>query len=161
MKNVKEIHITVETPPPVKINNYIPDSYGYTYSWNVECDFFCWRHKRLIFFLLVLCIASGIALGIVLSSKSDTSTTTTNPCEKYKMDDLANSVTLDCFNYIWTNGGCKGSVPGGYNGWWRRSPQGGKTILCIDPNIGERCGAGNYGTIINNIFVCDLNYKGY
>jgi hypothetical protein len=42
-----------------------------------------------------------------------------------------------------------------------RSPSGGKTILCIPPNIGDRCGAGSYSYVVNNAFTCNLDYKGY
>jgi hypothetical protein len=159
--NSKEIFITVNTPPPFKVNNYIPSDYGVEYSWDIKCQFFWWRHKKIILFGVFSVIAVGIALGIVLSSKTPSSSVNTNPCESYKMDDLASSITLECFNYIWTNGGCKGFAPKGYLGWWLRSPEGGKTVPCIPPNIGERCGAGSYGTVVNNIFVCDLNYRGY
>jgi hypothetical protein len=178
-QTVKEIYITVVDPPPVtvspvtvspvKVNNYIisnisniPNTYGFTYRFEVECQFFWWRNKKLILLCVFLFISLGISMGVYLGTSNSSSTTTsTNPCETYKMDDLANTVTLRCFNYIWTNSGCNGFVPSGYMGWWLRSPEGGKTIPCVPPNIGERCGAGNYATIINNIFVCDLNYRGY
>ena len=99
------------------------------------------------------------------SPSSSASTTTTDPCSSYRPDDLANSISLSCFEYMWKNAGCiekgKGTVPNNYNGWWLRSPSGGKTVLCIPPNVNERCGAGNFGTVVNNICLCDLNYSGY
>lgn len=128
-------------------------------STSVKCIFFCSTYKRCLTILCMLSVISIITLVIIISQS--TSTSISNPCATYTTSDLASSISLECFSYLWINAGCKGMIPNGYNGWWLRSPQGGKTILCNYGIAEENCGAGNYGTIINNIYKCDLYYKGF
>lgn len=167
-----KIHPFQPTPPsPISIvihnNNYFDqDTYNDRFTWDVRYQFFWWKYKCLIVFLSVVLLASIIILSLVFfNSSSETSSSSSNPCEKYRADDLANSISMACFQNIWSKAGCvekgKGTVPDEYNGWWLRSPSGGKTVPCIEPNVNERCGAGNYGTIVNNLWICDLNYRGY
>lgn len=137
------------------------DEYGQHYSWDVRC-MFCWEsNKRLIILIICCIIITIVTVGILIFRSSSTSTTTTNPCSNYVPGDLASSVSLDCFRFLWQNNGCKTTVPDGYKGFWLQSPSGGKTVLCTPPNIGDQCGAGSYSYIINNVWVCNLNYKGY
>jgi hypothetical protein len=128
-------------------------------STSVKCMFFCSTYKRCLTILCMLCTLCIIILVIIISG--DRSTSSSNPCATYTTSDLASSVSLECFRYLWINAGCKGMVPNGYNGWWLRSPQGGKTVLCTNGIAEEYCGAGNYGAIINNVYKCDLYYKGF
>ncbi len=154
--------------PPVGITIDNENDYNHYnhFTWDVRCQFFWWKYKAVIFVLLFLILCGIISVMIVFNSnKSSPESTSTNPCSTYKMDDLANSISMNCFQTLWKNVGCiekgKGTVPSDYKGWWLRSPEGGKTVFCIYPNVNERCGAGNYGTIVNNLWICDLNYKGY
>lgn len=128
-------------------------------SSGVKCAFFCSTYKRCLSILGILFLI-GI-ISIIINISGDRSTSSSNPCATYTTSDLASSVSLECFRYLWINADCKGMVPNGYTGWWLRSPQGGKTILCINGIAEENCGAGSYGAIVNNIYKCDLSYKGY
>lgn len=127
-------------------------------SSGVKCEFFCSTYKRCLTFLGIVCLIGVITIIII---SQNTSSTTSNPCASYTSSDLANTISLDCFRYLWIKKDCKEMVPNGYHGWWLRSPQGGKTILCVNGIAEEYCGAGSYGAIINNIYKCDLLYKGY
>lgn len=138
------------------------DEYVHHYSWDVRCMFYWESYKWLIIFLITCAIIAIVTASIVLTRSSSGSTTSSsNPCSAYVQNDLASSVTLECFRYIWQNAGCKTLVPNGYNGFWLRSPSGGKTVLCIPPNVGDQCGAGSYSYIINNVYTCVLDYRGY
>lgn len=155
---IKDTIITIEPYKP-----YIPtleSIYDQSHiSLDVKCSFFCSTYKRCLTIVGIICIISIISIIIAISQ--NTTSTSSNPCSSYTSSDLASSITLDCFRYLWSNVGCKGIVSNGYNGWWLRSPQGGKTILCIHGIAEESCGAGNYGTILNNVYKCDLSYKGF
>jgi hypothetical protein len=159
---MKIVPITIENHVSIKIYE------NENYSWGVRCEFFYEAHKwKIITFLILL--LSGVISLIVILSKTKTSSSSSgvydNPCENYKDDDYASGVSLSCLRQLWDIAGCitkgKGTIPDGYNGWWLRSPSGGKMVLCVPPNTGDRCGAGNFGIIRNMIFVCDLNYRGY
>ena len=128
-------------------------------SSGVKCAFFCSTYKRCLTVSAILSLIGVLTFVILLTR--NTSTSSSNPCTSYTTSDLASSVTLECFRYLWENNGCKGIVPNGYHGWWLRSPQGGKTILCTNGISEENCGAGSYGAIINNIYTCNLSYKGF
>ena len=149
---------TIHLNPPERIKIVLEKEP--TYTWDVECMFFCSKYKRLLIFLFFLVMACIIGTVVALSSRKPT-TTNDDPCSEYKSDDLAADVSLACLRLMWSNSGCKGDIPTGYTGWWTRSPKGGETVLCIPPNINERCGVGNFLAIKNNIWVCDLNYKGF
>lgn len=146
--------ITIETMETVENNNH------FQYSLDVKCMFYWETYKRLFLFLFGILIIMIIVMIIILRPTSS-STTSNSPCEKYKQDDMASSVSIECIRYVWANAGCKSSVPDGYNGFWRRSPEGGKTVLCIPPRTDHLCGAGSYSYLINNAFKCNLDYKGY
>lgn len=162
-----KIHPFQPTPPPSVIIT-IDDEYAH-FSWDVRCQFFWWKYKQLILCFSFLILSAIIAITIVAlkssSSSSSSSISSSDPCETYRSDDFASGVSLACLRSIWSKSGCvekgKGTIPDGYSGWWLRSPSGGKTVPCVYPNIDDKCGAGNYGTIINNLWVCDLNYRGY
>lgn len=131
-------------------------------SSSVKCSLWCSTYRSSI-----LCIGTSLVITIILlvvllrASHSTTESTSTNPCEGYKMDDFASSISLACFRFMWLNAGCKSTVPDGYAGWYLRSPDGGKTVLCLPPKTGSLCGAGSYGAILNSIWRCDLEFKGY
>lgn len=128
-------------------------------SIGVKCSFFCSTYKRCLAVSAILSVISIIIVVILITRT--TTTSSSNPCSSYTASDLASSVSLECFRYLWVNSGCKGTVPNGYDGWWLRSPQGGKTVLCTNGVMGESCGAGSYGTIVNSIYKCDLSYRGF
>lgn len=156
---IQDTQLSIEPYKP-----YIPTMESSIYDQphirlDVKCMFFCSTYKRCLTILGILSLISIITLVIIISQS--TSTSSSNPCATYTTSDLASSISLECFRYLWINAGCKGMVSNGYNGWWLRSPQGGKTVLCNYGIAEENCGAGNYGTIINNIYKCDLYYKGY
>jgi hypothetical protein len=160
---MKSIQIHPETPPPITIT--LPSIYDEPHiSTDVKCAFCCESNKRCIIPTAIMGLI-GMIIAIVVLKNSGTSTsgttTSVNPCEAYKSDDMASGVSLACFRYTWANAACKTIVPDGYAGWYLRSPVGGKTVLCIPPNTGSACGAGSYGTIINTVWHCDLDFKGY
>lgn len=111
--------------------------------------------------IMILFAIIGTVIAITQTAAPSATSTSTNPCEMYKPEDLASGVSHACFSYIWTNAGCKSTVPDGYAGWYVRSPDGGKTVMCIPPNTGVACGAGSFSAILNNAWHCDLNYRGY
>lgn len=156
---IQDTQISIEPYQPYipKIDSSIYDQPHI--SSGVKCAFFCSTYKRCLSILGILCLIGIISIIIITSG--DRSTSSSNPCATYTTSDLASSVSVECFRYLWINTGCKGMVPNGYNGWWLRSPQGGKTIICINGIAEENCGAGNYGAIINNIYTCNLSYRGY
>lgn len=166
---MKIIPISVNIPPPPSISvkmEEIPVHENSYYSWNVRCSFFYNAHKWKINFITLLAISAIITISISISDTSSSSTDTgLNPCIKYKDDDYASEVSVKCLQKLWDLSGCitkgKGTVPDNYKGWWLQSPSGGKTVLCIPPNTNERCGAGNFATIRNSIYICILDYKGY
>jgi len=148
----------------ITINSYKPEMLSSIYdephiSMDVKCTFFCSTYKQLISILGFILLVSLIITIIFITKNKSTSDS--NPCISYTINDLASSTTIECFRYLWNNAGCKATVPNGYNGWWLRSPQGGKTIICTNGITDNNCGAGNYGTILNNIYHCDLSYKGF
>lgn len=108
--------------------------------------------KFLVFLLLIIIII----LIIVFSDLK----TENNPCINYSGTDLASSVSLTCFRYIWKKNLCKDNIPDNYKGWWLRSPDGGRTVNCIYPKLNDQCGAGNYLTIIIYSRNCIINYNG-
>jgi hypothetical protein len=150
---------TVDTQSTVEL----PSSFDQPHlSSSVKCSLWFEIYRQSIICLgiaIVICVI--IAVVFLRRSDSAPDTTSTNPCEGYKSDDFASSVSLTCFRYMWANTGCKSAVPDGYAGWYLRSPDGGKTVLCVAPKIGPLCGAGSYGAILNSIWRCDLEYKGY
>ena len=164
-----EIRVQIAPPPQVTVrierppNNFLTmEDLEDHYSCEVKCNFCWWKYKNWIALFICVVLASIIGLGIALSKSSTSSASTaTNPCETYKDDDFASGVSLECLRTLWANSNCKGSIPDGYMGWWLQSPDGGKMVLCIPPNTGSRCGAGNFGTIRNNMYVCNLDYRGY
>ncbi len=161
MKTAKIHPFSLPTPPEIVISTSIYDEPHL--STGVKCAFCCESNKRCIILIgIVLVIGIIVAIVTLKGSGSDTSSTTsTNPCESYKADDLANSITLACFRTMWANAGCKSVVPDGYAGWYLRSPDGGKTVLCVPPTLHERCGAGSFGAVQNSVWRCDLDYRGY
>lgn len=147
-------------PPAIVIT--LPSSQDQPHlSSSVKCSLWCETYKRMIIFLGILFIIAVMGAVIAISRGSSTSTSVTNPCETYKADDFASGVSLACFRTMWTNAGCKMGVPNNYAGWYLRSPDGGRTVICIPPKTGNLCGAGSFGTIQNSIWRCDLEYKGY
>jgi len=136
--------------------NQIPSEYeGIEYTWSIKA-YFCWlKYKKLILLSIFLLILLLIILLIIVSKKKSSSE---SPCQQYLPQDLASSVSLDCFRWLWQRT-CNQYVPDNYQGFWLRSPEGERMISCIGNE--ERCGAGSYTYIINNMFVCNLNYRGY
>jgi hypothetical protein len=161
--NTAKVHPIVTTaPPPITVvTSSVYDEPHL--STGVKCAFCCESNKPCIILTSVLVLIGIIATVIALKNSGSSTNTSgsNNPCESYKSDDLAGSITLACFRTMWANAGCKTSVPDGYAGWYLRSPEGGKTILCIPPNINERCGAGSFGAVQNSVWRCDLDYRGY
>ncbi len=143
-------------PPTIKIHlESIYDSPHYSLS--VKCNFFYDKYKKIInFSLLILIICIVITITVLVNKTA----TEKNPCILYSDDEYASKISLECFQYMWLKG-CKNTVPNDFNGgWWLRSPQGGQMVPCIDPNIGNRCGAGSFKTIRTYLFHCNLNYEG-
>jgi len=128
------------------------------FSLSVKCMFFWMRYKKIL-----SCIGIILLIGVIslISAVTKSSKNENFPCINYTSQDLASTVSIECLRYLWKGNGCKGEIPDGYNGWWNRSPQGGKTVMCLYPNIGNLCGAGSFSTITTNFFVCDLNFKGF
>lgn len=147
------------SPPEIVISRSIYDEPHL--STGVKCAFCCESNKRCIILTSIFALIGIIVTVIALTRSGTTATTATNPCESYKADELANGISLACFRYMWANAGCKTMVPDGYAGWYLRSPDGGKTVLCVYPLVGERCGAGSYGAVQNSIWRCDLAYEGH
>lgn len=158
---VYPLDVAVKPPPDIVV--VLPSSWDEPHlSPTVKCSLCCETYKRgfTLLGILAMIVVIGILIAISKGSSS-TSNTGANPCEEYKSDDFASAVSIACFRIMWTNAGCKSVVPDGYAGWYLRSPDGGKTVLCIPPKTDSLCGAGSYGAIQNSIWRCDLNYKGY
>lgn len=152
--------VTYATPPDLVIT--LPSSQDQSHlSLSVKCSLWCEMYKRLLIFLGVIVVIVIIGIVIAISRNPSTTNSSTNPCDSYKSDDFASGVSLACFRYMWTNAGCKAPVPDGYAGWYLRSPDGTRTVLCIPPRIGSLCGAGSFGMIQNSVWRCDLDYRGY
>jgi hypothetical protein len=144
--------------PDIKIT--LPSLYDEPHiSWNVKCSIFYGNNRKLCNFIIfiVICI---IIVTIILLTRNISPTKNESPCISYQSEDYASSVTIECFRYLWKNSGCNNNVPDNYRGWYLRSPNGGKTILCIPPNTGDLCGAGSYKTILTTIYTCNLEYRG-
>ena len=166
---MKIVPISLNTPPSISIRiEEVPIYENSYYSWDVRCTFLYNAHKWKINFFILLILSAIITISVIVSSTTTSSSSTDvdlNPCNIYKDDDYASQVSIKCLQKLWDSAGCvtkgKGTVPDNYKGWWLQSPSGGKTVLCIPPNTEERCGAGNFGTIRNTIYICILNYRGY
>lgn len=148
-----EINI-VENPNPITVQ--LGSIYDTNHTFCIKLKFFYDRYKKLIMFLGIIVF---ILIIIAILSLTNLSSSVGNPCILYTDSDLAQDVSMGCFNHMWRNT-CKGNIPGDFNGgWWLRSPEGGKTVPCYPKNVGK-CGAGNFGTIRTNIFRCNLYYEG-
>lgn len=124
---------------------------------SIRCRFFYETHRKKILILSIICIIALIVSIIILSPKNNKDN---NPCLKYSSNDLASSISIECFRYIWKNHGCATTIPDNYDGWWLRSPRGGQMVPCIYPNTGSLCGAGNYLVIVIYSRHCNINYDG-
>lgn len=153
--------VTYAAPPDLVIT--LPSSQDQLHlSLSVKCMLWCETYKRGVALLGIVLLIVVIGTIVALSGgSSDSTTSSTNPCFAYKADDFASGVSLACFRYMWGNAGCKTPVPDGYAGWYLRSPDGTKTVLCIPPHTGYLCGAGSYGMIQTSVWRCDLDYRGY
>lgn len=161
--SVAKVHPFVIAPPPNVVIT-LPSSWDQPHlSLSIKCSLLCETYKRgcILLGVVVILALIGAIIGITQGASTSTTGSTTNPCEEYKADDFASGVSLACFRYMWTNAGCKTVVPDGYAGWYLRSPDGGKTVLCIPPQTGPLCGAGSFGAIQNSVWHCNLDYKGY
>lgn len=109
-----------------------------------------------IVFILFILISGGAVLGVLLMSKQ----TVVLPCAEYTMDTFATKVSVECIQYIW-NIECPTrpfSIPAGYNGWWKQSPQGSTLVKCNGGLSGAQCGAGSYGNILVYMQFCNFYY---
>lgn len=159
-----KVYPIIHAPPPSLIITLPSTSDQDHLSSSVKCSIWCDIYKRTILIVGLILLLAIIIIVVVLSRSggaSSSTSTTTNPCESYRPEDFASSVSLTCFRYMWANAGCKSTVPDGYAGWYLRSPDGGKTVLCIPPKTGALCGAGSFGTLQNSVWRCDLDFRGY
>lgn len=163
MMSAKIYPLDVAIKPPPEVVVILPSSWDEPHlSMSVKCSLCCETYKRGIILLgiAVVLVIIGAIIGLTRGSSSST-TSSNDPCTEYKPDDFASGISLACFRSVWINAGCKSVVPDGYSGWYLRSPDGGKTVLCIPPRTGSLCGAGSFATILNSIWRCDLDFKGY
>lgn len=114
------------------------------------------RYTKIISCLLVVIIIIVIII-IVEINKQDSKD---NSCIGYLHSEFASAISINCFRLIWKNNGCKDVIPDNYNGWWLRSPEGGRMVPCIYPKIKNLCGAGNFLVILTHSSNCNLNYEG-
>lgn len=125
-------------------------------SWTIKCRFFYYRNRLLINLMMSILFIGCIISSIVISRSSGENPET--PCLVYSPEDLASSISIQCFRYIWRN--CHQSIPNDYKGWWLRSPKGLQMIPCISSLPEEKCGAGSFRTIATYSYLCKLDYKG-
>lgn len=144
-------------PEPEPLQENIESIYNSPhFSISTKCRFFYDSYKKLINFFIFIILLIVIISLFTNNSKNNYD----NICLKYSQDDFANTVSLQCFKYIWHKT-CKTEIPTNFNGgWWLRSPRGGTLIPCIKPDIGEKCGAGSFKTISTYLFKCNLYYDG-
>jgi hypothetical protein len=146
--------------PPSSVTVELGSIYDTPHSFWVKFQFFMDTWRRCLLLSGIGFIAAIIATIVLLRSSSSSDVGSgSHPCITYRAEDMAESVTLDCFRYLWTNAGCKSTVPDGYKGWYLRSPSAGKTIPCLGPTD-MSCGAGSYGVLVNSVYHCDLGYMG-
>lgn len=146
--------------PPSSVTVELGTIYDTPHSFWVKMQFFMDTWRRCLLLSGVGVIAAIITTVVLLRSSGADTGSGSQPCMIYRPEDMAESVTLSCFRYLWINGGCKSAVPDGYKGWYLRSPLGGKTVPCLS-SADTACGAGSYGTLINSVYHCDLGYLGH
>lgn len=115
------------------------------------------RHNLAwIVFILFILIAGGAVIGVLLMTKQ----TAVLPCSDYTTDTFATKVSIECIQYIW-NTECSTkpfSIPAGYSGWWKQSPQGSTLVKCNGGLSGTQCGVGTYGNILVYMQFCNFYY---
>lgn len=112
--------------------------------------------------LCVIIMSSLICILTFLWIKSTTAGPSF-PCSAYSNLSLANTISIQCLQYIWSLNKCAlPSVfpPVGYQGWWNQSPQGSVSVKCDSVNSGTSCGAGSYQTIYTYMQFCNAYYTG-
>ena len=124
-------------------------------SLSVKCGFFYYQNRLAVILLGAILLIGGITSIIAITAPS---IQYENPCLTYSPDDLASTISLECFRYIWRN--CPQPIPDGYHGWWLRSPQGGQMVPCYPSLREDQCGAGSFRTISTYAYLCKLDYKG-
>jgi len=114
------------------------------------CRSFCLQHSKWI----ILCVFLSI-ITIIVCIILFTSTTKIFPCMRYSANDLASTVSVECIQYLWNmNCATKSpyTFPLDYQGWLRKSPQGGTIVRCIQ----TPCGVGSYSNLLVYTALCTL-----
>lgn len=162
MPHISHIHqshkyesITLQ-PKSIIISHINNDMSHHTFS--VRCRFFYDRYRKIINSIIFIAVCIIVILISFLSPSESKSSN--NPCFKYTNEDPVSYVSFDCFTKMWSNT-CKTSIPNDFDGgWWLKSTPTNRMIPCYSQNKNEVCGAGNFGYLRNNIFRCNLYYKG-
>ncbi len=123
----------------------------------IRVEIFYQQHKTKMF-ASIFAVIIGLAILIAVQNNGNTEV---NYCNGYTPDTLATEVSVKCLQQLWAKNGCvikSGSIPDSYSGFWLKSPEGGKLIMCGSSlKQTPYCGIGSFQNICSWIYQCKID----
>lgn len=121
----------------------------------IKLEIFYQKHKSKLV-AVTFAVLIGVIVVIAIQNKQSSEI---NYCESYTSDTMASEVSVKCLQQLWAKNGCntKGSIPDSYTGFWLKSPEGGKLVMCGSFKIKTNCGIGSFQNICNWMYQCRID----